>query len=297
MFICYVDESGVPQPDAGTSHFVLAGVAVPVAKWKRFDEALVTLKGRHKLGGMELHTAWMERFYPEQERIAGFAELSLDQRRSRTRQERKVDLGKAALRGDRAVRSLAKNYAKTDSYIHLSHEERRSAVRDAAHLLGGWEDCVVFADVQRKAATPMSTRVPDPAEAIADHAFEQLVTRFHHFLKRHRTYGIIAYDRNQAMSVRLTNRMRRFHAAGTVYSQIPRIVDTPFFVDSGLTSMIQMADLAAYALRRRLERGEADLFEAISPRFDRRGDKVVGVRHYTGRELCGCPICAAHGRE
>ena len=54
-----------------------------------------------------------------------------------------------------------------------------------------------------------------------------------------------------------------------------------------------MADICAYALRRYLENAEVDLFNRIFPRADRRGDTVVGVRHFTATS-CTCDICKLH---
>ena len=72
-----------------------------------------------------------------------------------------------------------------------------------------------------------------------------------------------------------------------------RVIETPLFVDSQLTGLIQLADLCAYALRRYLENGETELFELIFTRADRLGHTVVGVRHFTGTD-CTCAICSAH---
>ncbi len=69
------------------------------------------------------------------------------------------------------------------------------------------------------------------------------------------------------------------------------------FVDSSLTSMIQLADLAAFATRRFIERGERELFDPLYARFDRKGSTLVGARHYTGRSRCTCRICEDHGRR
>jgi len=57
--------------------------------------------------------------------------------------------------------------------------------------------------------------------------------------------------------------------------------------------MVQIADLCAYSLRRYLENGEEDLFDHIFKRADRKGNKVVGIRHFASR-TCSCKICAAH---
>jgi hypothetical protein len=92
--------------------------------------------------------------------------------------------------------------------------------------------------------------------------------------------------------------MRRFHKLGTAWVNIERIVETPLFVDSHLTSMVQLADLAAYAVRRFYEHGETDLFDRLYVKFDRVSDgTVVGIRHYTGKEACQCRVCSDHGRS
>ena len=63
--------------------------------------------------------------------------------------------------------------------------------------------------------------------------------------------------------------------------KIQNIIETPLFVDSSLTSMIQMADLCGYALRRYLENNETILFDEVFKRADRRAQTVVGVRHFS----------------
>lgn len=103
-------------------------------------------------------------------------------------------------------------------------------------------------------------------------------------------------DRNDTASKRLTDLMRRFHKDGTQWASIHRIVETPLFVDSQLTAMVQVADLCAYAVRRFFENREVALFERIYSRFDRANDRLVGLRHYTGRRHCTCQVCLDHGR-
>ena len=105
--------------------------------------------------------------------------------------------------------------------------------------------------------------------------------------------GFIIQDHNETVAKRLTSMMRRFHAKGTRWTNIPHIIETPFFVDSHLTSMVQMADLCAYATRRFFENNEIDLFNRIYPQFDRVGQAVVGIRHFTAAG-CRCRVCRDH---
>ena len=89
--------------------------------------------------------------------------------------------------------------------------------------------------------------------------------------------------------------MKRFHNKGTLWTAVHRIIETPLFVDSQLTSMVQIADLWSYALRRYFENGESDLLDILFVRADRKGSVVVGVRHYADIG-CPCKVCVAHKR-
>jgi hypothetical protein len=109
-----------------------------------------------------------------------------------------------------------------------------------------------------------------------------------------RAIGLIAHDHDDTSADRLTQLMRHFHASGTMWNNITRIIETPFFVDSRLTVGVQLADLCAYAIRRYCENGEIDLFNRIYPRGHRSGGKTVGMRHYVRGGGCGCTICTDH---
>ncbi|PYK63242.1 MAG: hypothetical protein DME21_03580 [Verrucomicrobia bacterium] len=87
--------------------------------------------------------------------------------------------------------------------------------------------------------------------------------------------------------------MRRFHREGTLWAKIPRIIETPLFVDSSLTSMVQISDLCAYATRRYFEKGETRLFSKIVSRFDKKHGRMVGIRHFTSSG-CTCLVCRRH---
>lgn len=87
--------------------------------------------------------------------------------------------------------------------------------------------------------------------------------------------------------------MREFHRNVTLFTDIKHIIETPLFVDSHLTSMIQIADLCSFALRRYLEKNEEKLFDLVYDRADRYQNKKVGVRHFT-TDSCACKICLEH---
>lgn len=298
MYICYVDESGVEQIGFGTSHFVYLGLAVPAETWKTKDRQVSAILANYDLVGEEIHTGWILRRYTDQERIAGFDKLDGQARRKAVQAQRDTWLIRtAALKNRAQLDNLKKSLRKTEAYVHLTMDQRRQLVRDLADVVGGWTDSRLFAECCDK----NTYGPPGPTQPIYEAAFTQMVQRFQAFLTHKGDYekreliGLLVHDHNQTISLKLTDMMRRFHANGTLRWVIDKIVETPLFVDSRLTAMIQLADLCAYATRRFFENNETDLFNRIYPRFDRTGVRVVGIRHYRhNHSACPCRVCRDH---
>lgn len=298
MRICYLDESGTPELTGGSSHFVLLGLSIQGETWKRKDSEITLIKRRFGLEGAEIHTGWLTRRYVEQENIPNFELLGTAERRLAVQKARDDFLvRKAALHGPKSVEEDRKNFRKTAAYIHLTLKERRELLRQIAEVVRGWDDCYLFAECTDKTTFGGSPpRIPPFEEA-----FTQVVTRFYRFLEDQATkeHGLLVQDDNETIARRLTELMRIFHERGTRWTGLPLIVETPLFVDSTLTSMVQVADVCAYATRRFCEKGETNLFDIIYPRFYRLGRRLVSVRHYTNRDQpsgrrCTCRICVEH---
>ena len=132
---------------------------------------------------------------------------------------------------------------------------------------------------------------------VDEQGLEQVVSRFEQYLSSPenagKNYGLLIHDNNQTVAKRHTQLMKQFHKKGTFWTFINNIIETPHFVDSSLTSMIQMADICAYSIRRYLENKEEDLFNEIIKRAHRKGNIVVGVRHFANTS-CTCKICQSH---
>ena len=75
MYLCYIDESGTPDIPGNTSHFVLAGLSVPIWYWKDGDRQVAAIKRRYGLENSEIHVAWLLRPYQEQNRVPNFDAL------------------------------------------------------------------------------------------------------------------------------------------------------------------------------------------------------------------------------
>lgn len=293
MHILYMDESGVEDLAGGTSHFILLGLAIPAANWKALDQALSDVKAKYGLRDTEIHSAWMHRRYSEQESIPDFATLDYTARRVLTEAAVRRRAGAISVLADRKkVKSYRRESRKIWPYLHLTRDERLQCLEDLAQELAGRWEVRIFADaVSKPDFNPKNPTTP------YEMAFEQVLTRFQAFLSAVQGTGIVVHDNNATAAPRLTKLARKYHDDGTLYRQITDIVETPLFVDSSLTSMIQIADLCSFALRRLLESGEQRFWEIVEPCVDRRRGVAVGVRHYTGARQCNCRVCVAHGRK
>ncbi len=295
MYVCYIDESGTSALPGNSSHFVLAGLSIPIWHWRGADVEISKALAQHELGAAEIHTAWMVRPIREQKQIQNFDQMDYAARRSAVQRLRAAELLRLQQSRDlRPYYQAKKNQNHTNAYIHLTHAERMAALQHIADIVGGWGFARLFAEAINKLHF-------DPIRAgrsIDEQAFEQVVSRFHHYLSRteqpnQRNYGLLVHDNNQTVAKKHTDLMRNFHMQGTLWTQVDRIIETPLFVDSALTRIVQLADLCSYSIRRFVEKNETDLFRRIFPRADRMGAAAVGVRHYTSPG-CGCEICAAH---
>jgi hypothetical protein len=291
MYLCYIDESGTSDIPGNTSHYVLAGLSVPANWWRNCDKDINDLKTKWDLQNVEIHTAWMLRPYIEQRKIPNFSTLDHSQRRAVISRYRKSELYRLQKLNIKAYHQTKKNYRKTEAYSHLVFSERKAVINEFSKMIGGWGFARLFAECIDKAFFNPNIG----GQSVDEQAFEQVVSRFEHFLQvisssENEYMGMLIHDNNQTVAKKLTDLMIVFHQKGTLWTKIKNIIETPLFVDSKLTCMVQAADLCSYSLRRYLENNEDELFNNIFRRADRKDERVVGVRHFTN-EKCTCKIC------
>jgi hypothetical protein len=161
-------------------------------------------------------------------------------------------------------------------------------------IIGSWGFARLFAECIDKTWFD-----PEIAKkSIDEQAFEQIVSRYERYLQlisqsgERKVMGMLIHDNNPTIAQKLTSLMIHFHLNGTLWTKIKNIIETPLFVDSQLTSMVQAADMCSYALRRYFENNEDWLLKNIFDRADRKDDKVVGVRHFSDSN-CQCMVCKA----
>jgi hypothetical protein len=170
-------------------------------------------------------------------------------------------------------------------------EQRRAVIREALATAQS-----LLPDQWRLFGVVVDKQSLSPEDAV-EYTFEQLCNRFDRFLSRlyhqdgHNQRGLIVLDKSSE-ETRLQSLATEFRTIGHRWGVTRNLVDVPLFVDSRATRCIQYADLVAYAIRRKFERGDDEFFNVIAPFFDREGGVVHGLHHYRNRdESCDCPSC------
>src|SRR5690606_14584017 len=122
---------------------------------------------------------------------------------------------------------------------HLTLGERLEAVSAVADAIGSWGNARLFAEsIDKTHFDP--NRNP---RTIGEQAFEQVISRFQQYLTAVTPNGdslaLLVHDNNQTVAKKHTDLMRQFHANGTLWTTVDNIIETPLFVDSSLTRMVQ----------------------------------------------------------
>ena len=70
------------------------------------------------------------------------------------------------------------------------------------------------------------------------------------------------------------------------------LADTPLFIDSRASRVIQLADHVAYATFRRYQAHDTQYFDIMAHKFDQEDGVVHGLAHKEpGNSTCMCPSC------
>ena len=152
MLLCYIDESGTPEIPGTSSHYVLAGLSIPVNRWKEAEQDIYQIKHKYSLENKEIHTAWLLRKYIEQIKIPNFEALPYNTRIYEVNKYRKADIFKLQNKGGSTLKQKKKNYKETEDYIHLSYDERKSFVKEVAQKISSWKYARLFAECIDKVA-------------------------------------------------------------------------------------------------------------------------------------------------
>ena len=127
-------------------------------------------------------------------------------------------------------------------------------------------------------------------------AFEDLCQRFDYYMKKYnsegeRQKGLLILDKS-SYETTLQKLAQNFREIGTQWGSIRHIADTPFFVDSKASRIIQLADHVAYAIYRRYSEGDTQYFDIIANKFHSSDNVIHGLAHKQKIDKsCMCPAC------
>lgn len=173
----------------------------------------------------------------------------------------------------------------------MSQSEARGIIKAVLNVLKqSYETARAFACAVHKASYPQS----DPMEL----AFEDLCSRFDMYLTRlrgdgDRQRGILILD-NSSYETSLQHMARDFRILGTRWGVLRNLAETPLFLDSRASRVVQLADHIAHAVFRRYNVGDAQYFDIIASKFDSSGGIVHGLSHKQNIDQnCMCIACAS----
>ncbi|MGR3914877.1 MAG: DUF3800 domain-containing protein [Gammaproteobacteria bacterium] len=176
----------------------------------------------------------------------------------------------------------------------MSREDAQGVIKAVLQVLRqSLGSARVFACAVHKASYPGV----DPMQL----AFEDLCNRFDRYLSRlrgegDRQRGLLILDKS-AHETTLQNMARDFRILGTQWGGIHNLADTPLFVDSRASRVVQLADHVAYAVFRRYNARDANYFDIIASRFDQAGGVLHGLSHKQKIDPdCMCPACMSRAR-
>ncbi|MCC6328501.1 MAG: DUF3800 domain-containing protein [Acidobacteria bacterium] len=117
----------------------------------------------------------------------------------------------------------------------------------------------------------------DPVE----HAFEQLASRFDHYLGRlHKAgdtqRGVIIFDKS-TYETTIQSLATDFRTVGHKWGVLRNLSEVPLFLDSKASRLIQLADLIAYGIFQKFEQNDDQYFELLKRRFDTEGGVTHGL--------------------
>ena len=178
---------------------------------------------------------------------------------------------------------------RTEPWRGMSRDEATGVIRAVlAVLRNSYDSARAFACAVHKLSYPNQ----DPMEL----AFEDLCSRFNLYLNRLRSQGdrqrgLLILDES-AHKTTLQRMAREFRTLGTQWGIIRNLADTPLFIDSRASRVVQLADHVAYAVFRRYNARDTSYFDVMSSKFDSVDGVVHGLSHKQRRDPnCMCIAC------
>ena len=159
-------------------------------------------------------------------------------------------------------------------------EQRSQAIKDCLQIIKrSHPSNRVFVCVIKKSSLTTAAAEGNLSQDPIRHVFEQLSTRFDHYLARlHKANdtqrGIIIFDKSTYEST-IQNLATNFRTIGHTWGILRNFSEVPLFLDSRASRLIQLADLIAYSTYRKYASNDDSYFSI----FESRIDQNAGTKH------------------
>jgi hypothetical protein len=149
----------------------------------------------------------------------------------------------------------------------------------------------LFAVAFHKPSFPTQDPVQRTCEEVSGH-FDSFLSRLESELPSgDKQRGLMIFDQSSHEKT-LQALMNQFRSTGASFGRIKHLAEVPMFTDSKITRMLQYADLVAYAVFRRYERGDSRFLDLIAQKFDQSAGRLHGLTHLVANyQECFCPAC------
>jgi hypothetical protein len=171
----------------------------------------------------------------------------------------------------------------------MKKEEAQGIIKAVLEIVkGSYDTTKLFACAIHKASYP--------GKDIMQLAFEDLCSRYDMYLaslraEGDRQRGILILDESSHETT-LQTMARNFRTLGTQWGIIHNLAETPLFVSSKASRLVQVADHIAYAVFRRFNASDTKYFDIIAKRFYTSGGIVHGLAHKQRVDSdCMCIAC------
>ena len=266
MHLCYLDESGTPDVPGNTSHYILAGLAIPIWNWRDCEREIGIIRKKFGLENYEIHTAWMLRAYLEQSKIPGFSSFSHFDRRQKVEAYRNTELLRLQKHPNhKAYQQAKKTYRHTAAYVHLTFEERRAFIKEVAKCVSNWGFARLFAECIDKINFQSLNLVRPTKEQrnIDEQALEQVVSRFENHLRIINTtlpkasHAILIHDNNETVCKKHTELMKKFHLSGTLWTNVKQTDEYEYRLRESVRATIESRERTRRVLEARVRQFDA----------------------------------------
>lgn len=258
MYLMYIDESGSPSLNDGTTYYVLLGVGILSEHLKKISDAI-----------KEVVESVIS--------VSSSAEkIEMCDPFSRAIRERKGGYRKKQFKLHYHDLIQGK-----EPYNNISETERRK-IADIMFNIAVNNEITLFAVVINKRLHKKRYAFPRGPDLLG---LEFLTGRFEKFLQRKSDYGIMILDekeRKQNMVIR--NFFQELREHGTPYHKLGRVIECVFFSPAQYCYPLQLADFLAYAVFSKYEHKKDERFKQIEGKFDVVDGNMVGLKIWEPEE-------------